>query len=51
MEYMQIHLYKRIEDERRADQRRDAELWRLLRRAQILAAPFANRLRYAALPV
>jgi hypothetical protein len=31
MEYMQVELYKRIEDDRRADQRRDAELWRLLR--------------------
>ena len=30
MAYMQFELYKRIEDERRADQRRDAEVWRLL---------------------
>ena len=31
MGYMQVDLYKQIEDQRRADQRRDAELWRLLR--------------------
>jgi len=34
MGYMQVELYKRVEDERRADQRRDAEIWRLLHRGQ-----------------
>jgi len=30
MECVRVELYRRIEDERRADQRRDAEVWRLL---------------------
>jgi hypothetical protein len=33
MEYVQVDLYKRMEDRRRADQRRDAEVWRLLRQS------------------
>jgi hypothetical protein len=31
VEYMQVDLYKRMEDRRRAEVRRDAEVWRLLR--------------------
>jgi hypothetical protein len=31
MECMQLDLYKRVEDMRRADLRRDASVWRLLR--------------------
>ncbi|MBN1580671.1 MAG: hypothetical protein JXA89_08195 [Anaerolineae bacterium] len=34
MEYMQVNLYKRVEDQRRADRRRDAERWRLLRQGR-----------------
>jgi hypothetical protein len=34
MECMQVDLYKRVEDQRRAAQRRNAEVWRLLQQGR-----------------
>ena len=40
MEIMQLDLYKRIEDQRRADERRDAEVWRLLQLGKCRPRPW-----------